>query len=393
MKIGRFIGSDSTAVGDSAVPSSRVLIVDDEEGSRRALQRTLTRLGHEVELAHDGVEALGTLVLDIDLVMLDAEMPAMDGFELAACIRATPEYIDIPIIMVTGLDSNDMRLRAVAAGVNDFIAKPFVFVEVQLRTTMLLQLKQARDAIKRSGIDLEQMVQQRTADLRGALEKMAVAQRKTQEAHLDTIRRLVLAAEYKDRDTAMHVERIGLYSEVLAKGLNLAPGAVETIRYAAPMHDIGKLGIPDAILLKPGQLDEAEWAIMRQHTTIGANILQDSASSLLRVGNDIALTHHERWEGGGYPNNLQGAEIPVAGRICAVVDVFDALTSNRPYREALPNETVYDQLETQSGTHFDPEIVDVFFKNIRDIEAIQQECTRPASSRCRRLGTVRSPVT
>ncbi len=353
----------------------RVLVVDDEDLSRRALQRQVELFGCETEPARDGIEALAKLHLDIDLVLLDATMPNMDGFEVAARIRENPEYLDLPIVMVTGLDTRQDRLRAVAVGINDFIPKPVDALELRLRAGSLLRLKQAHNKIKRHKTELEQAVEKRTLDLRAAMDGVVAAQRQTHEAHLDTIRRLVLAAEYKDRDTGAHIERMGRYSEVLAKGLQLAPRAIEVIRHASPMHDVGKLGIPDAVLLKTGQLDPEEWEVMQQHTIIGVKILHGSQSPVLQAGEIIALSHHERWDGSGYPNAIGGQEIPIQARICAVADVFDALTSNRHYRDALPNQTVYEMIESQKGRHFDPNIVSVFLENLRGIEAVQRECS------------------
>jgi putative two-component system response regulator len=256
--------------------------------------------------------------------------------------------------------------------VNDFVTKPFDVTELRLRSSWLLRLKEARDAIRRHRADLEETVEERTHALRKSLEATAEAQRGTHEAHLDTIRRLVIAAEYKDRDTAAHIERIGRYAEALGRAVGLAPRDVEILRHAAPMHDVGKIGIPDAVLLKPGKLDDDEWAVMKQHTTIGARILSDSPSKVLQVGEIIAQTHHEKWDGSGYPEGLEGEAIPLEGRICAVADVFDALTSNRHYRDGFPNDVVYDMMESQRGRHFDLTVLDAFF-NLRDeVEQIQQ---------------------
>lgn len=349
------------------------MVADDDPDARRALERALRSFGHEVKVARDGVEALAKLKLDIDLVILDAAMPNMDGFEVAERIRADPDCLDLPIIMVTGLDSKADRLRAVEVGVNDFISKPFEIPELQLRSAWLLKLKEAHDAIKRHHAELERTVDKRTAALREALEEAAEAQRQTYAAHLDTIRRLVIAAEYKDRDTAAHIERIGLLSALLARGLGLSPGRVELIRHAAPMHDVGKIGVPDSVLLKPGKLDGDEWELMKQHTTIGGRILHGSPSELLQLGEKIALSHHERWDGTGYPGGTAGDEIPLEGRICAVADVFDALTSNRHYRDALPNETVYGMMEAQAECHFDPDVLEVFFRERQEVEAIRRE--------------------
>ena len=351
----------------------RVLAADDQEEIRQALTRALQALGYEVELAADGIEALAKLPLDPDLVLLDAEMPGLDGFEVARRIRADPEYLDLPIIMVTGLDSREDRLRAVEAGVNDFISKPFDLTELRVRCTSLLRLKGATDALKRQHADLEQVVAKRTADLRVALARMADAQRNTYAAHLDTIRRLVIAAEYKDRDTATHIERIGLYCEHVAGTLKLPPGEVEIIRHASPMHDVGKIGIPDAVLLSPRKLDPEEWEIMKTHPAIGARILAGSPSPVLQAGETIARAHHERWDGSGYPGGLRGEDIPLAGRICAVADVFDALTSNRHYRDALPNATVWEMMQAERGRHFDPAVLDVFVASREAVEMIQQQ--------------------
>ena len=351
----------------------RVLVVDDQEDMRHMQVRVLKNLGYEVELARDGLEALAKLELDVDLVLLDAEMPGMDGFAVARRIRQDPRFTDLPIIMVTGLGGKEDRLRAVEAGVNDFISKPFEINELRLRSQSLLKLKEVGDALKRHRAELELTVEVRTAALRRALEDTAAAQRRTQEAHLDTIRRLVIAAEYKDRDTAAHIERIGRFSEVVARALTLAPGQVEIIGHAAPMHDVGKIGIPDAILLKPGKLTRDEWAIMQRHTEMGARILHGSPSEVLQVGEEIALSHHEKWDGSGYPLGLSGDGIPLAGRICTVADVFDALTSDRRYRDALPNSAVYDMLQKLRGSHFDPPIVDAFLAHRDDIELIQRD--------------------
>jgi putative two-component system response regulator len=351
---------------------ARVLVADDQEDGRRALSRGLRALGYDVEVASDGIEALARLPLGVDLVLLDAEMPGLDGFEVARRIRVDPEHEDLPIIMVTGLDSREDRLRAVEAGVNDFIAKPFDLTELRVRCASLLRLKAATDELKRHRAELEQTVAKRTADLRVALDRMADAQRSTYAAHLDTIRRLVLAAEHKDRDTAAHIERIGLYCELVATSLKLPPGEVEIIRHASPMHDVGKIGIPDAILLSPRKLDAEEWEIMQRHATIGARILHGSPSPLLQAGEAIALTHHERWDGSGYPAGRRGEDIPLAGRICAVADVFDALTNNRHYRDALPNATVWEMMEAERDRHFDPAVLDVFLESREAVEAIHR---------------------
>ncbi|RKY61911.1 MAG: two-component system response regulator [Candidatus Neomarinimicrobiota bacterium] len=351
----------------------RILVVDDDEEIRIILGEFLSMMGYDHETASDGLEALAKVKLDIDLVLMDINMPNMDGFEVTKRIRMEPEYRDLPIIMVTSMASREDRLRAVQAGANDFIAKPIDQTELEVRTVSLLKMKEIQDTIKRHKTELEEKVQQRTAALRKSLDEMVDAQRRTYEAYLDTIRRLAIAAEYRDEGTAAHIMRMSNYSAVLAKGYNLPPGQVEIILHASPMHDVGKIGIPDGILLKKGKLEDKEWEIMRQHTIIGARILKDSNSDFLKAGEEIAASHHEKWDGSGYPGGLKGKDIPLYGRICAVADVFDALTTTRPYKEAFSNEAAYDIIRKGRETHFDPEVVDIFFDKIDEIEAVQKK--------------------
>lgn len=353
--------------------AKRVLVVDDDASVAQTLQRAFDHIGYHVELAGDGIEALAKLRLGFDLIVLDAEMPGMDGFEVARQIRHTPEFSDLPILMVTGEGSGSARLRAAEAGVTDFLAKPLDLIELRLRSASLLKLKEGADALRQLELDLEPEIASRTAVLRQAIDDMVEAQRATHAAHLDTIRRLVLAAEYKDHITGTHLERIGRFSALLGRGLKLAPHDVELLQHASSMHDIGKVGIPDAILLKPGPLTEAEWEVMRQHTTIGARMLHGSAAELLKIGEIIALSHHEHFDGTGYPNALAGQGIPLFGRICAVVDTFDALTTDRPYRPALPNGTAYEMMMGERERHFDPEVLDVFFSLRPAVEEIQEK--------------------
>jgi len=349
-----------------------VLVVDDAPEARRALRRSLEAFGHEVVEAQDGHEGLALAGRNVDLILLDVEMPGLDGFAFMERLRADPERFNLPVIMVTGHDHREQRLQAVASGVNDFIGKPFDLLELRMRSEAQLRLKASRDAVERQRDDLEQEVLRRTAALRRAFEDLEAAHRREREAHLSTLRALVLAAEYRDWDTAAHIERISGYCEVLARGLGLARADVERIRLASPQHDVGKIGIPDSILLKPGPLDSDEWAIMRQHPEIGARILGGNDADLLRAGRLIALTHHEKWDGSGYPRGLAGEEIPLEGRICAVADVFDALTTDRRYRKALPNEEVYGIVRRERGVHFDPAVVDVFFHELERIEDVQR---------------------
>jgi len=351
----------------------RILVVDDDADIRLLHSQYLEGLDYEVETASDGIEGLAKLQLDIDLVMVDAEMPNMDGFEVARRIREESGHDDLPVVMVTGLARKEDRIRAYEVGINDFLNKPVDPHELRLRVHWLLELKSARDRLKAYQSKLEGTVERRTEALRSALEEMTEAKRHTYEAHLDTIRRLTLAAEYKDLDTAGHIERIGRYSRIVGRSMGFSPMELELLQTAAPMHDVGKLGIPDSILLKPGPLDSEERQIMNDHTTIGAEILSGSDSEVIQMGERIALTHHEKWDGSGYPRGLAGNDIPVEARICAVVDFFDALTMDRPYREAVPNRQVVEMMKEASGRHFDPDVLGTFFEVRDEIEAIQLE--------------------
>ena len=207
---------------------------------------------------------------------------------------------------------------------------------------------------------------------RQLIEDLTDAKHRIEEAHLDTVQRLAIVAEYKDEDTAIHIKRMSRYCTVLARGINLPRKDVEIVLHASPMHDVGKIGIPDAVLCKPGKLDEEEWEIMKQHTVMGAQILSGSESELIKTGQVIALSHHEKWDGTGYPNGLAKEDIPLLGRVCAVADVFDALTSKRPYKDAFPNEKAYEILKAGSEQHFDKHIVDMFFECLDEILAIQE---------------------
>ncbi len=371
MTMTRLAAGQPASATRSAFPA-RLLVVDDSEPYRKAIVSALASFGHVVESAADGIEAVAKMRLGIDLILLDADMPGMDGFEVARAVRDDPDFSSTPIIMVTGLGDHEARLRALGVGVNDFVTKPFDLVELHLRTEAQLRLKASFDALRKERSELELAVERRVADLRSALEELGAAQRRTYRAHLDTVRILVQAAEYKDVDTAAHIERIGLYSDVVAHGLRLAPHEIELIREGSRMHDVGKIGVPDSILLKPGPLLPHERATIEEHPKIGASILQESDAEVLRMGRVIALNHHERWDGLGYPAGLAGTEIPLEARICAVVDFFDALTMDRCYRDALPNHEVYEMMDKERGRHFDPTVLDVFFKHRDEIERIQR---------------------
>jgi putative two-component system response regulator len=355
-----------------------ILIVDDEELNRELLGAVIETLGHSSLFACDGAEALKSLSPHLDLLLVDGMMPGMDGFTLVEKIRQSPEYALVPIIMVTALSGRADRLRAIEAGANDFISKPVDSVELRARIGSLLKMKEAQDALRHYQEELEHIITERTSALTRALADIAAAKQHTYEAHLDTIQRLAMAAEQRDDQTARHIERVSHYCGLLAWSLDLPSEEIEIIRQGSRMHDVGKIGIPDSILLKDTHLTPGERLVMQEHTVIGASILSGSASPLLQAGAEIAISHHERWDGTGYPHGLSENNIPLYGRICAVADVFDALTSRRPYKEAYSLPQACAMMSDACGTHFDPHIFSLFLTNFPVFKVIWRQYKDPS---------------
>jgi putative two-component system response regulator len=327
---------------------ANILVVDDDPAVQRMIRRILGRAGYNVLLANGGQEAFDKIAANLpDLIMLDLSMPMLDGFEVATHLKSQSETREIPIILITGLDSSQNHVKALDAGANDFLSKTAEPEEILARIRSHLKVKQLNDQLSNYRTSLEKTVSLRTAQLK--------------DASLEIIWRLTAASEYRDNETGAHIKRMSHYSATIAQKMGLAKKAIEAILYGAPMHDIGKIGIPDNILLKPDKLDDKEWEIMKQHAIIGDNILKGSKIGFVRMGAMIARTHHEKWDGSGYPYGLKGRQIPLAGRIVALADVFDALTSKRPYKEAFSIEKSYRIIEQGRGNHFDPDVVDAFF--------------------------------
>lgn len=330
---------------------SRILIVDDEEGVAGPLQRLLLRAGYQdVTVCLSSLDASDEFRNHRpDMVILDVHMPIQDGFSVMAELFPEIDPDDhVPIVMITGDTNPEIQQRALSLGVTDFLNKPFESVTVLLRLKNLLEAQRVHRELRASRDSLEQRVAGRTRDLA--------------QAQIEILRRLALAAEYRDDVTGHHAERVGVLSALIADALGLGPETVRLIRRAAPLHDVGKIGIPDAILMKPGPLTSAEFGVMKTHTTMGARILSGSRFPLLQEAQTIALSHHERWEGAGYPHGIRGEEIPLPGRIVAVADVFDSLCHERPYKPARPVETAIEVVTAGSGNHFDPEVVAAFLQ-------------------------------
>jgi len=343
-----------------------ILIVDDEPNNILLLKGLLEQMGHQVISAENAIIGLKKLNRSIDLVVSDVMMPEMDGFEFVEKIRENHETYDIPVLVVTTLNDKADRLRAVEVGANDFIAKPVDPIELKIRTKSLLKQKAQQDEIKEFQKDLQSMVEATTTELRKALTEL-------DKAHGEAIIHLSAAAEYRDDDTASHIQRMSGYCELIAKKKGFDIDQTALIKTCSPMHDVGKIGIPDHILLKPDKLNADEWETMKTHTTMGGEILGTSNSDYMNTGALIALSHHERWDGTGYPSGLKGYDIPIEGRICAVADVFDALTSPRPYKEAFTVEKAISIMEQGRGSHFDPEIIDIFLANLEELLEIKRQ--------------------
>ena len=338
---------------------ARILIVDDEPGNVELLRRMLERAGfHKLDSTSDPREAADLYVRTRpDLILLDLHMPHLNGLEVMDRLDQIAEATYLPILMLTGDLSPDARRQALSRGAKDFVNKPFNPDEVLLRIRTLLETRFLYLQIQSQNQMLEAKVRERTREL--------------ESAQIEIIERLARAAEFRDDNTGQHTERVGRMAGRLARELGLPDAQVSLIRRAAPLHDVGKIGIPDAILLKLGKLTAPEFELVKTHTTIGARILSGSRFSLLRMAEEIAFSHHERWDGTGY-EGLVGSRIPLAGRIVTVADVFDALTQKRPYKPAWPVGEAVAEIERQRGRQFDPDVVDAFLRVIE-----QQPDPRP----------------
>ncbi len=313
------------------------------------LERLLGRSGftNVVSTTDSGSAVVLCAEHDPDIVLLDLQMPAPDGFEVMRQLEPLVNGpVRLPVVVLTADESAETRRRALARGASDFLSKPLDTTEVVLRIRNLLLTRVLQRELQRRNESLEQRVRDRTREL--------------EEARVEIIERLALAAEYRDDATHEHTRRVGRVSALIARQLGHDDDYVELIRRAAPLHDLGKLGVSDAILLKPGPLTPPEYEAMMAHVGIGTKILRGSRSKVLQLGEEIVRTHHERWDGTGYLSGTQGEDIPLSGRIVAVADVFDALVHERPYKHAWPAERALEEIVRLSGRHFDPRIVDAF---------------------------------
>ncbi|HMV06138.1 MAG TPA: response regulator [Accumulibacter sp.] len=352
-------------MNESLRRQARILLIDDEPANLKLLAKMLASQHYEhLVTLQDSRQVIGAYHANRpDLILLDINMPHLDGYQVMAQLQALNDPLLPPIVILTAQHGRETLLKALAAGARDFIGKPFDMAELLMRVSNLLDAHLAHRMLHDQKGLLEEMVRQRTDELN--------------QTRLQVVRRLGRAAEYRDNETGYHILRMSKYSALLAQHLGWGEAACDLMLNASPMHDIGKIGIPDAVLLKPGRLDENEMAVIRTHPEIGASLLAGDNSELLRMAQTIARTHHEKWDGSGYPAGLAGPGIPQAGRIVAVADVFDALSSSRPYKRAWKVEDAVAHVIDKSGSHFDPNVVRCFQEHLPEILAIGNEHREP----------------
>ncbi len=361
----------------------RILFVDDEQRALDALRRMLRaqRGAWDLVCVDDPHEAWRRLQrTDVDVVVSDINMPGMTGLELLERVTKTPHLRSLPVVVLTGLDNRDLKRKALDLGAADLLNKPVEPEDLVARLRNVLRLKEYEDELKAYSSQLERRVEARTAEL--------------YRSRMDVIWRLGKAAEHRDNETGNHVIRVGCMARIIAEALGMEPDFTETLFVAAPLHDLGKIGIPDAILMKQGPLNGEEWEVMKRHCSIGARILQEDTRAkrafdqwhnggrsaggrapenpILQMAARVALMHHERWDGTGYPAGLAGEEIAVEARVVAMADVFDALTSARPYKGPYPMEKALRILRDSPGSHFDPRVHAAFEEALTEILAVRE---------------------
>ena len=365
----------------SATETARILVVDDEAVNIKVIQKYLQQAGYsQIRGITDPTFVLAGIGIEQpDVVLLDVMMPRLSGLELLSSIRSNPTTAHLPVLILTASCDRETKIAVLERGATDFLAKPVDPYELAPRVRNALMVKKYHDSLRNYAQTLEAAVRSRTAEL--------------EASRRDVIYCLARAAEMRDDDTGHHVLRVGKYAAVIGRAMGLDEPAVEMLEQAAQLHDIGKIGIPDEILLKPGKLDpeqyermqrhvglgqkiiepfsQTDWETLKHHVQIGQKVLDTSRSPLLKMAGRIALTHHERWNGEGYPLGLAKEDIPLEGRITAVADVFDALSSRRPYKKPLPIDKCFEIIEAERGEHFDPAIVDAFLSQRQAIADIQ----------------------
>jgi len=344
----------------------KVLLCDDELMNRKVASKILNKEGFSVVEAQNGEEAIEILKnTQIDLILMDLMMPVMDGYEATQIIKEDDELSTIPLIIISALSDKEAITKGLELGADEYLTKPFDITEFRLRIKNAIKIGIYQNMLKDHKILLEAQVKEKTKELQSALIEV-------QNSEKDIISILSKTAEYRDNETSSHTVRVGDMAALMAQKFGWNDDDIELIRLAAPMHDIGKVGIEDAILLKPGKLDDDEFVKMKEHSVIGYSILSQKATPLLKLAAEIAYTHHEKYDGSGYPRGLKEENIPLSGAIVAVVDVFDALLSERPYKKAFSLEQTLNIIQSSSGSHFNPNVVELFLSNLDEFLGIRK---------------------
>jgi putative two-component system response regulator len=365
--------------------TAKILVVDDEPANVALLERLLRKSGStNVRSTSDPREGLKLWdTFEPDLLLLDLMMPHLDGFAFMEKIRTSPWMTSagyVPVLVLTADATARTRDKALGSGAKDFLTKPFDATEVRLRISNLLDTRALHVRLAHANHELEDRVRDRTRALAGSLNELNSAHANLRLSREETIERLSIASEFRDDDTGQHIHRMSRYTTILARLAGYDEEDCALIQMASQMHDVGKIGIPDRVLLKPGKLKPEEREVMERHAEIGHDILSGSESELLRLAARIALSHHERFDGQGYPHGLAGEEIPVEGRIAAISDVFDALTSDRVYRQAFPLMKALQIMKEGRGTQFDPVLLDLFFDSIPEILMVKDHIERAVTA-------------
>ncbi|SFH51753.1 response regulator receiver modulated metal dependent phosphohydrolase [Tindallia magadiensis] len=345
---------------DEVIKNAKILIVDDLKTNIYIVEKMLKSGGYKnYKSIVDSRNAIAAyLEMQPDIVLLDLMMPYMDGFDIMRELQKIEADGFLPVLVLTANDDMANQNKALEMGARDFLGKPFEKTETLNRIRNILETRILYNQVYEKKNNLEDQVLQRTKELK--------------ESQLEIAIRLAKAGEFRDNETGNHDLRVGLYAECIGNAIGMSAVEKEKLRYTVPLHDIGKIGIPDRILLKPGKLTEDEWELMKEHTVIGGQILVGGKSDFIKTAEEVALNHHEKWNGSGYPNGLMKEEIPLVGRIAAICDVFDALISDRPYKKAWSISEAVKEIENQSGEHFDPLLVKAFFSELDKIVKIQK---------------------
>lgn len=348
-----------------SLKTANILIVDDQTPNVVLMEKMLRADGYNNVYSTTDPRQVARLYSEhhFDLILLDLNMPYLTGFEVMQQLKEIEPDNYVPVLVLTAQPDMKTRLQALESGARDFITKPFDRLEALNRIRNMLEVRLMHNQIRDQNRILEEKVRERTQELA--------------DTRFEIIRRLGRAAEYRDNETGLHIIRMSKYSQLLGLAAGMSEGHAELLLNASPMHDIGKIGIPDSILLKPGKLDHDEWAIMKTHSAIGAEILSGHPSELMSMASEIALTHHEKWDGSGYPNGLKGEEIPLEGRVVAICDVFDALTTARPYKKAWPVKDAVSYISENSGRHFDPRLTQLCQAILPTILEIRERYAEP----------------